>query len=194
MPAAEPELTRYLVVSGALLGALFLASFLVRRLAGGSRLTLNARRGIQVLEATSLGGSKRAMVVRCHDRTFLLGVGDKEVCSIAELDSDVVKVDQGKREPKTQNFAGLLGSKAPKAKARPEQTQPEPASLGSEADSPESQARRKVARELLDQLAERDLQPAPREAKRRARLTPAPEPESEPRRISELLDGRGIVG
>ncbi len=194
-PATEPDMTRYLVVSGALLGALFLASFLVRRLVGSSRLSLGSRKGIQILEAASLGGSKKAVVVRCYDRTFLVGVGDKEVCSIAELDSEYVDADRGGQATQAPNFAGLLGGAAPgpaatQPKARRATPVPQPAGAGAaEGDPRESEARRKVARELLDQLAERDLQPAPRE--------PAPRPsqgKTEPRRVSDLLDGRGVIG
>lgn len=202
-PATEPDMTRYLVVSGALLGALFLASFLVRRLVGTSRLTLGSRRGIQILEAASLGGSKKAVVVRCYDRTFLVGVGDKEVCSIAELDSESVDVDRGAPAAQAPSFAGLLGGAKPRrerptAGSKPAATpasrkatpapQPAAANVGP-GDSRESEARRKVARELLDQLAERDLQPAPRETAPRSG-----QGKTEPRRVSDLLDGRGVVG
>lgn len=142
------------------------------------------------------------MVVRCHDRTFLLGVGDKEVCSIAELDSQYVDADRGKPATQTPSFAGLLGGADSKRERRAagsklaagqpaaRKATPNSQHAGAPAaasDPRESEARRKVAAELLDKLAERDLQPAPRE--------PAPRPSrAEPSRVSDLLDGRGVVG
>lgn len=186
----DPDLTRYLVVSGALLGALFLAAFLVRRIAGGGALSASrTRRSMQIVDAVSLGGSKRALVMRCYDRTFLVGVGDKEVCSIAELDAEAVAVDQGKPSGERRDFAGLLGGSKPKGR-RPRAQAPR-ATAGSE-----QKARQRVAQELLDQLADRDLVPAPKDgaAPKAPVRQEQPSASAAPRSVSELLDGRGVLG
>lgn len=46
-----------------------------------------AARSLQVLDVLPLGGKRQLTVVRCYDRTFALGLGEREVSLIAELDS-----------------------------------------------------------------------------------------------------------
>jgi flagellar biogenesis protein FliO len=170
--SSEPDLARYLVVSGALLGALVLGAFLVRRMAGGVLAERAGKRGMQVLDALPLGGRKRAVIVRCHDRTFLLGVGEKEVCSIAELDAEAVAVDQARERTGgagRSGFAALLGG------AADDVLQPQQA--GAER---EREARQKVAAELLEKLAEqrgeRPVRPARGE------------------RVADLISRGGVLG
>ena len=43
-------------------------------------------RSLSVLDVLPLGGKRRLAVVRCYDRTFVLGLGDREISAIAELD------------------------------------------------------------------------------------------------------------
>jgi flagellar biosynthetic protein FliO len=81
-----PDLTRYFVVcAGSILGLLALA-WLFRRFVAGHLKTRAARRSLQVLDVLPLSGKQKLVVVRCYDRSFLLGVGEKEVRSIAELE------------------------------------------------------------------------------------------------------------
>jgi len=56
---------------------------------GGAVKGSASRRSLQVLDVLPLGGKQRVCVVRCYDRTFALGVGDKEVALIAEIDAAV---------------------------------------------------------------------------------------------------------
>jgi len=85
-PASGPDLTRYFVVcAGAIVGLLALA-WLFRRTVARHVRARAARRSLQVLDVLPLSGKQKLVVVRCYDRSFLLGVGDKEVRSIAELE------------------------------------------------------------------------------------------------------------
>lgn len=83
---AGPDLTRYFAVCGGLLALVALVTYGFRRLIGRTLAVRAARRSLQVIDVLPLGGKQRLAVVRCYDRTFLLGVGDKEIASIAELD------------------------------------------------------------------------------------------------------------
>ena len=148
-PPTEPDVARYLVVSATLLGALILGALLLRRFVGASWAPARSRRQLTVVDALPLGGSKRAVVVRCYDRTFLVGVGDKELCAIAELDAEVVANDAPEATRVGSGFAGLLrtGAKDTVVPAGP------PAAADVEA-------RRRVAEELLGRLAEQSGKPA----------------------------------
>lgn len=57
-----------------------------RRFIAGNLKTRAGKRSLQVLDVLPLGGKQRLAVVRCYDRTFAIGLGDKEVTAIAELD------------------------------------------------------------------------------------------------------------
>jgi flagellar biogenesis protein FliO len=82
-----PDLSRYLMVVGVLIGILVALAWGFRRLVGGSLRTRAGKRSLQVLEVLPLGGRRQLAIVRCYDRTFALGVGEKEVGLVAELDS-----------------------------------------------------------------------------------------------------------
>ncbi len=84
-----PDLTRYILVCATLVVALGGLAWLLRRVIGGAARTSAGGRSLQVLDVLSLGGKQRVCVVRCYDRTFALGVGDKEVGLIAEIDAAV---------------------------------------------------------------------------------------------------------
>ena len=47
-----------------------------------------AKRALRVVDVLPLGGKKRLAVVRVYDRTFVLGLGDKEVSVVSELDAE----------------------------------------------------------------------------------------------------------
>lgn len=108
--AGGPDMTRYLLVCALLLGLIGLAAWLFKRFIGTAVRTRAAKRSLQIVDVLPLGGKQRMCVVRCYDRTFALGLGDKEVALIAELDAVV--------EPAPapgKSFASLLklGAEAP---------------------------------------------------------------------------------
>lgn len=106
--AGGPDMTRYLLVCALLLGLIALAAWLFRRFIGSSVRAKAAKRSLQIVDLLPLGGKQRLCVVRCYDRTFALGLGDKEVALIAELDA-VIEPAARPRKP----FAAILGAKDP---------------------------------------------------------------------------------
>jgi flagellar biogenesis protein FliO len=82
-----PDWNRYVLVCALLLVVLGFLAWGLRALVAGSVKVGAARRSLQVIDVLPLGGKQRVCVVRCYDRTFALGVGDKEVGLIAEIDA-----------------------------------------------------------------------------------------------------------
>ena len=81
-----PDLTRYLTAVAALLVAVAALAWGFRRLIAGSVRARAAQRSLQVIDVLPLGGKRQLSVVRCYDRTFALGLGERDVSLIAELD------------------------------------------------------------------------------------------------------------
>ena len=84
--AGGPDMTRYLMVCALLLGLIGGLAWLFKRFVATAVKSRAAKRSLQILDVLPLGGKQRMCVVRCYDRTFALGLGDKEVALIAELD------------------------------------------------------------------------------------------------------------
>ena len=87
--SSGPDLTRYLIACAGLILLLGGLAWVARRYLSSTLKARAGRRALQVLDMLPLGGKQRVCVVRCYDRTFALGVGDKEVGLIAEIDADV---------------------------------------------------------------------------------------------------------
>jgi flagellar biosynthetic protein FliO len=104
---AGPDLTRYVVVCALLLLALGGAAWFLRRAVGGVARAGAARRSLQVVDVLPLGGKQRVCVVRCYDRTFALGVGEKEIGLIAEIDA-AVSVGAAPAAPRAISFQDVL--------------------------------------------------------------------------------------
>lgn len=102
-----PDLTRYLLVCATLIVVLGGMAWLLRRVMGGAARTSAGRRSLQVVDVLSLGGKQRVCVVRCYDRTFALGVGDKEVGLIAEIDA-AVSIGATPAGPRLPAFQDIL--------------------------------------------------------------------------------------
>jgi flagellar biogenesis protein FliO len=81
-----PDLTRYFVVCTILVVATGLVAWGFRRLVSSNLKVRAAKRSLQTLDVLPLGGKRKVAVVRCYDRTFVLGLGDHEITPIAELD------------------------------------------------------------------------------------------------------------
>lgn len=91
------DLGRYLALVGGLLATLFVVAWGLRRVLATSVRQRAARRSLRVVDVLPLGGRRQLTVVRCYDRTFLLGLGEKDVSLVAEIDP--VTVEDGKPEP-----------------------------------------------------------------------------------------------
>jgi len=81
-----PDLTRYALVCFALLLGILGVAYLFKRFLADSLRRKAAQRSLRVVDVLPLGGKQKLVVVSCYDRSFLLGLGEKEVSSIAELD------------------------------------------------------------------------------------------------------------
>jgi flagellar biosynthetic protein FliO len=84
---AGPDMTRYVLVCFVLLGLIGGVAWLFKRFIAASVRARASKRSLQIVDLLPLGGKQRLCVVRCYDRTFALGLGDKEVALIAELDA-----------------------------------------------------------------------------------------------------------
>jgi flagellar biosynthetic protein FliO len=93
--ASGPDLTRYLVVCAGAILALVAAAWLFRRFVGASLRARAARRSLRIVDVLPLSGKQKLVVVRCYDRSFLLGLGEKEVRAIAELDGSALAAGGG---------------------------------------------------------------------------------------------------
>lgn len=81
-----PDLTRYFMVCAILVVVTGLVAWGFRRLVSSNLKVRAAKRSLQTLDVLPLGGKRKVAVVRCYDRTFVLGLGDHEITPIAELD------------------------------------------------------------------------------------------------------------
>lgn len=137
----SPDLTRYVLVCVAMVALVIALSYGFRKLLAGNLKRRAAARSLQVVDMLPLGGKQRLVVVRCYDRHFLIGVGDKELSSISELDassdelpeSSIYDVPTSTSPIHQRGFAGALESvlskwKRPKAAAQ-EPRQPLSASV-----------------------------------------------------------------
>ncbi len=82
------DLLNYLLVCGLILLLLGGLAYLMRRFVTGSVRRRAAKRSLRVIDVLPLSGRVKLVVVRCYDRSFLVGLGDKEVRAIAELSSE----------------------------------------------------------------------------------------------------------
>ncbi|MFT7485920.1 MAG: flagellar biogenesis protein FliO [Candidatus Paceibacteria bacterium] len=93
-----PDLTRYFLVCTVLVVLTIAVAWGMRKLVGGNLKSRAAQRSLHVVDVLPLGGRRKLAVVRCYDRTFVLGLGEKEVSAIAELDA-VIASDEQPSEP-----------------------------------------------------------------------------------------------
>ncbi|MCP3914790.1 MAG: flagellar biosynthetic protein FliO [bacterium] len=122
---AGPDLSRYMIVVGILVAAIVAIAIALPRLVRGTTRARAARRHLAVIDVLPLGGKRQLSVVRCYDRTFALGVGEREVALIAEIDPAHTEDEEGD-EP-DQEFLRLfdvarerLGSSLPRRTRRRE--------------------------------------------------------------------------
>lgn len=93
-----PDLGWLMGVVGALVVAACGLAFGFRKLLLSTVKQRASRRELQVVDLLPLGGKRQLAVVRCYDRTFALGLGEKDVSLVAELDHEAVELDRQERE------------------------------------------------------------------------------------------------
>lgn len=84
---AGPDLTQYIAVCAGLIALIVIGGLVFKRLFAHTLSSRAARRSLQIVDVLPLGGKQRLAVVRCYDRSFIVGLGDKELCLVAELDA-----------------------------------------------------------------------------------------------------------
>lgn len=110
-----PDLTRYFVVCSLLLAAIAGLAWGFRRIIGRTITQRAARRSLQIMDVLPMGGKRKLAVVRCYDRTFLLGMGERELSLVAELDPVIApESSPGALAGDREAFADLL-ERAPAA-------------------------------------------------------------------------------
>lgn len=82
---------RYAMACVGILSLLGLAAIGLKRVSGTSWAQRATRRSLRVVDVLSVGRKQRLVVVNCYDRSFVLGVGEKEVSLVAELDAEQVQ-------------------------------------------------------------------------------------------------------
>ena len=103
-----PDLTRYALVCFALLLGILGVAYLFKRFLADSLRRKAAQRSLRVVDVLPLGGKQKLVVVRCYDRSFLLGLGEKEVNSIAELDAEEAVAATESSSERMQPFRAVL--------------------------------------------------------------------------------------
>lgn len=82
-----PDLSRYFLVCAILIAVTAGVAWGLKKLLANNLQARASQRSLKVLDVLGLGGKRQVAVVRCYDRTFILGLGEREVSPIAELDS-----------------------------------------------------------------------------------------------------------
>lgn len=81
-----PDLSRYFMVCAVLIVVTAGLAWGMRKLITGNLQQRAAKRSLQIVDVLGLGGKRKLAIVRCYDRTFVLGLGEREVTPVAELD------------------------------------------------------------------------------------------------------------
>jgi flagellar biogenesis protein FliO len=162
---AGPDLTRYLLICAGMVGGVALLGWFLQRTLARSVRGRADRRALRVLDALPLGGRKRLAVVRVYDRTFVLGLGDKEVSVVTELDRDVPSakelVPPGKTDAlgkgRLERAFEQIRARVAEGRPRPQRTADAPASGASGKRIAPAPAARTAKPARPDQAAGRRL-------------------------------------
>jgi len=121
---AGPDMTQYFAVCVGLIALIVVGGYAFKRLFARALTSRAARRSLQIIDVLPLGGKQRLAVVRCYERTFVVGLGDKEMCLVSELDAQATPELAGAgNEPlpapaDRSAFQRLLHAARPKAPRR----------------------------------------------------------------------------
>ncbi len=124
------DLTRYILVCTLTIVLVLVCAWLLRRFLAQNLRRRASQRSLAVMDVLPLGRKQKAVVLRCYDRSFLVGLGEREVTLLAELDPEaheelepspptVTPVEAPKvpvaapKEIEQENFAEILASEAP---------------------------------------------------------------------------------
>jgi|GEM_PF-1519573 len=82
------DVTRYLLACLIVIGLLCVGAWFLARLGKGGMGARGRKRSLAVVDVLALGRKQKLCVVRAYDRTFVLGLGEREVSVVAELDGE----------------------------------------------------------------------------------------------------------
>ena len=82
------DLTRYVLVCMLTIGLVLASAWLLRRFVAQGLRKRASMRSLAVMDVLPLGRRQKAVVLRCYDRSFLVGLGEREVTLLAELDPE----------------------------------------------------------------------------------------------------------
>lgn len=111
---AGVDVTRYLVACLIVIGLLCIGAWFLARMGRGGVAARGRKRSLQVVDMLPLGRKQRLCVVRAYDRTFVLGLGEREVSMVGELDNEddlaaQALLENGANDAKeTRSFASLV--------------------------------------------------------------------------------------
>lgn len=91
-PAADglqSSLTQAGIAVALLIGVIGLCGYGFKKLMQRTLVSRAERRSLTLVDVLPLGGKQKICVLRCYDRTFLVGVGEGDVSTLAELDSEI---------------------------------------------------------------------------------------------------------
>jgi len=132
------DLTRYVLVCLLTIGLVLVFAWLLRRFVAQGLRKRAGMRSLAVMDVLPLGRRQRAVVLRCYDRAFLIGLGEREVSLLAELDPEAQEelepspparnttravrepapepVQESASEEEVENFAETLAAELPMRK------------------------------------------------------------------------------
>jgi len=82
------DMTQYALVCFALVGLILVLGWLTKRFLAGNLRARAGQRSMKVVDVLPLGGKRQLAVVRCYDRTFVLGMGERDISLVTELDAE----------------------------------------------------------------------------------------------------------
>ncbi len=149
-----PDLSRYFLVCAILIAVTAGVAWGLKKLLAHNLQTRASQRSLKVLDVLGLGGKRQVAVVRCYDRTFILGLGEREVSPIAELDP-VIGSDEAPEAPRPADRAAFAQALEQVRKALPKSLQP---GGRSEAPAPAFATAHAGAQPLVEDAIEPSLQ------------------------------------
>jgi len=104
--ASDPglDLNRYLLISAAMIVAIGGVGWFFQKTMANSMRDRAGKRSLRIVDVLPMGGKRRLAVVKVYDRTFVVGLGDKEISLISELDAET-----SEREELSPKGSGVKG-------------------------------------------------------------------------------------
>ncbi len=103
-----PDITRYMIICVTLVLAVIFLGWLFQRLVGGALSSRASNRSLRIVDVLPMGGKRKLSVVRCYDRTFVIGVGERELSLVAELDGEDEELIPAPALPAKMGFGEAL--------------------------------------------------------------------------------------